>query len=148
MIGAPLEQIVGSKCHQFICSTEEGRCPITDFGQKNDSSERMLVTASGEKVPIHKSVIPLTLDDRKCSIECFVDISEQKQAEQERIKKEKLQGVIEMAGAVCHELNQPMQVVLGISELLPDDLDDHHFNGDIKEIGFITHNSHKSRSLI
>ena len=39
-------------------------------------------------------------------------------------EKEKLQGVIEMAGAVCHELNQPMQVVSGISELLKVDLKD------------------------
>jgi len=34
------------------------------------------------------------------------------------IEEEKLSGVIEMAGAVCHELNQPMQVVKGYSELL------------------------------
>ena len=33
-------------------------------------------------------------------------------------EKEKLQGVIEMAGAVYHELNQPMQVISGNSELL------------------------------
>jgi len=38
------------------------------------------------------------------------------------IEKEKLQGIIEMAGAVCHELNQPLQVVLGISELLMMDI--------------------------
>ncbi len=30
----------------------------------------------------------------------------------------KLQGILEMAGAVCHELNQPLQGVLGYSELL------------------------------
>jgi signal transduction histidine kinase len=46
------------------------------------------------------------------------DITEQKQAENERMHREKLQGVIEMAGAACHELNQPMQVVSGYSELL------------------------------
>jgi DNA-binding response OmpR family regulator len=34
------------------------------------------------------------------------------------VEKEKLQGVIEMAGAVCHELNQPLQVVSALSELL------------------------------
>jgi phosphoserine phosphatase RsbU/P len=33
-------------------------------------------------------------------------------------EREKLQGVIEMAGAVCHELNQPLQVVSGFSEIL------------------------------
>lgn len=38
------------------------------------------------------------------------------------LEEEKLKGVLEMAGAVCHELNQPMQSVLGFSQLLIDDL--------------------------
>jgi len=33
-------------------------------------------------------------------------------------REQKLQGVMELAGAACHELNQPMQVVLGYAELL------------------------------
>ena len=37
-------------------------------------------------------------------------------------QKKKLQGALEMAGAVCHELNQPVQSVLGFSELLLMDL--------------------------
>ena len=36
----------------------------------------------------------------------------------------KLRGVIEMAGAVCHELNQPLQAVSLYSELLLDNLTD------------------------
>jgi len=38
-------------------------------------------------------------------------------------EREKLQGVLEMAGAVCHELNQPLQVVSGFSEMLLLDMD-------------------------
>jgi phosphoserine phosphatase RsbU/P len=39
---------------------------------------------------------------------------------------ERLQGVLQMAGAVCHEMNQPLQIVMASSELLmpklsPDD---------------------------
>jgi DNA-binding response OmpR family regulator len=34
------------------------------------------------------------------------------------MEQEKLQGVLEMAGALCHELNQPLQVVLGLSEII------------------------------
>jgi len=34
------------------------------------------------------------------------------------LEKEKLQAVFETAGAVCHELNQPLQVVSGVTELL------------------------------
>ena len=38
-------------------------------------------------------------------------------------EREKLQGVLEMAGAVCHELNQPLQIVSGFSEMLLLDAD-------------------------
>ena len=40
------------------------------------------------------------------------DITESKIAEEERMNREKLQGAIETAGAVCHELNQPLQVIM------------------------------------
>jgi len=52
------------------------------------------------------------------AIASIKDLSEQKATEQEKIKREKLQGVLEMAGAVCHELSQPLQSILGYSELL------------------------------
>jgi phosphoglycerate-specific signal transduction histidine kinase len=34
------------------------------------------------------------------------------------MNKEKLEGVLETAGAVCHELNQPLQALSGYTELL------------------------------
>ena len=37
-------------------------------------------------------------------------------------REQKMQGVMELSGAACHELNQPMQVVLGHAELLRNDL--------------------------
>jgi DNA-binding response OmpR family regulator len=43
---------------------------------------------------------------------------ERKRSERERLRREKLEGVLEMAGASCHELNQPIQVISGHSELL------------------------------
>ncbi len=45
-------------------------------------------------------------------------IIELQNAEQEKLQKQKLEGVLEMAGAVCHELNQPIQAISGFSELL------------------------------
>jgi len=33
-------------------------------------------------------------------------------------EREKLSGAIEMAGAVCHEFNQPLQVIMGYAEML------------------------------
>ncbi len=42
----------------------------------------------------------------------------QKKLEKKLLEEERLRGVLEMAGGICHELNQPMQVVSGYSELL------------------------------
>jgi phosphoserine phosphatase RsbU/P len=50
--------------------------------------------------------------------------------QREMREREKLQGVLEMARAVCHELNQPLQGVSGLSELLLMDmeaLDPHYY---------------------
>ena len=62
------------------------------------------------------------------------------------VEKEKLQGVLEMAGAVCHELNQPIQVISGYSELLLMDIPKDNFlyanikkiNEQIEKMGTIT----------
>jgi PAS domain S-box-containing protein len=46
------------------------------------------------------------------------DLSERKQAEKERLQHGKLQGIFEIAGAVCHEMNQPLMAISGFSELV------------------------------
>ncbi|OGR15361.1 MAG: hypothetical protein A2097_00290 [Desulfobacula sp. GWF2_41_7] len=57
-------------------------------------------------------------DPMNWTIATFTDISQRKAIEKEKFEKERLQGVLEMAGAVCHEINQPLQAILGYSELL------------------------------
>lgn len=67
------------------------------------------------------------------------------QAEQR--EKERLQGVLEMAGAVCHELNQPLHIVLGFAELLSEEIENSNplseslseIVGGITRIGRLTH---------
>lgn len=43
---------------------------------------------------------------------------------QEKLReRERLQGVLEMAGAVCHELNQPLHIVLNYTEMVAREVD-------------------------
>jgi len=81
MIGAPREKVVGRVCHKYICPAEVGRCPISDLGQEVDNSERVLLKANGQSVPILKTVTPLMLNGRKHLLDSFVDISQLKRAE-------------------------------------------------------------------
>ncbi|MCE5251328.1 histidine kinase [bacterium] len=47
-----------------------------------------------------------------------IDVTDRKRAEEERLKQEKLRGVLETAGAASHELNQPLQVISGYIEMI------------------------------
>jgi PAS domain S-box-containing protein len=83
LIGSSKEKIVGNVCHRFVCPAEVGRCPITDLGMKIENSDSELLNVLGETVPIVKTVVPITLNGRKCLIESFIDITERKRMENE-----------------------------------------------------------------
>ncbi|HTW80060.1 MAG TPA: PAS domain S-box protein [Terracidiphilus sp.] len=83
MVGAPREKIVGSLCHEFVCPAEKGRCPVTDLGQTVDNSERVLLTASGERRSIIKTVRRVVISGRTHLLESFLDITERKRAEKQ-----------------------------------------------------------------
>ena len=88
-----------------------------------------------DKLLFKSSIILLTLAFGLFSAIFFilfkekVAIKESKKLETERLRKERLQGVLEMAGAACHELNQPLQVISGNCELL---LKDFPYDNDVK----------------
>jgi len=86
MIDAPKEKIIGLMCHKYICPAEKGKCPITDLGQTIDNSERVLLKANGERLPILKTVTPIMLKNHEYLLESFIDITERKKMEEETKK--------------------------------------------------------------
>jgi K+-sensing histidine kinase KdpD len=56
-------------------------------------------------------------DPLKSTIAIIADMSEKELIEKEKMERERLQGVLEMAGAICHEINQPLQTIMGYAEL-------------------------------
>jgi len=49
-------------------------------------------------------------------------ITQKKQEEAEKIENERSAAVLQMAGAISHEINQPLQIILGYTELLKERL--------------------------
>lgn len=66
---------------------------------------------------------------------------QRKKAMQERLKREKLQGVLEITGAVCHEINQPLMMISGNAELLLQDTPEN--KQEYKKINAIFHQSQR-----
>jgi DNA-binding response OmpR family regulator len=95
---------------------------------RRDPLYLILLTAKGENGDIVKG-LEAGADDYIAKpyineeLQARIDVGRRMIAFQVKLKeREKLQGVLEMAGAVCHELNQPLQVVSAYSEMLLMDL--------------------------
>lgn len=72
---------------------------------------------------------PLELQNGRAVLLSIEDVTKEKKYEHSEIEKEKLKAVVRTAGAICHEINQPLMAILGFSELLIDDV----CQGEIQE---------------
>ncbi|NOQ23360.1 MAG: response regulator [Candidatus Aegiribacteria sp.] len=110
------EEIYGNICHDFICPTEVGECPILDLGEKVDDSERFILNRNKEMIPILKSVIPIELNNEKVLLEAFVDISRQRRAEDKAKKASSVKSTF--LANMSHEIRTPMNGVICMTGLL------------------------------
>jgi len=82
LMGHSQENIVGRKCHQFICPAEEYSCPVCDHGLDVDNSERILIKADKTQLHILKTVKRIYISNKVKLVESFVDITFQKETEE------------------------------------------------------------------
>jgi len=59
------------------------------------------------------------------SVAVLSDLTDKNLAARSLAQKKKLEGVLEIAGAVCHEFNQPLQAISGYTELMAMKLEGH-----------------------
>jgi len=67
-------------------------------------------------------------------IETVREITAQRRLEQETLQRTKLEGVLETAGAVAHEINSPLFAALGTAQLMLDEAVEHGLAGEVETI--------------
>lgn len=129
MFGAPREKILGRACYECFCTSEKGRCPVTDLGESLENAEQELITADGKRVPILKTAVSVTLNSREHLLESFLDVTKRKQAEEalweseklvysQEKKMEMLKFANDVALKLMHELRNPLVAIGGYSKLI------------------------------
>ena len=108
-------------------------------GEKVKSFETVRLTKDGRMLAVRLSASLVRGQDQSPmgGVVILRDITDRKRAQEERLKRERLQGVLEMAGAACHELNQPLQAVYILLEELVEEIQSGSVNKVKKQLDSI-----------
>ncbi|HID03590.1 MAG TPA: GAF domain-containing protein, partial [Desulfobacterales bacterium] len=116
---------------------EEADCPVNkvlNTGKSATFTHKMF--QNDEVYWYERTASPMIGSDGEVEYVIVVirDITAKKQLEEEQLERVKLQGVVELAGTVAHEINSPLFAALGTAQLLEEDLEDQALIDDVKTI--------------
>lgn len=109
LVGLPRDRVVGRRCTEYFCPAQENACPVLDNGQSVDSAERVMKNASGETIPILKTVSRVMVGGRQHLVESFIDITQQKKLETLREDVDRI---------MRHDLKGPLNGIIGLPAML------------------------------
>jgi PAS domain S-box-containing protein len=80
---------------------------------KIEATERTLRRKNGSFVRMSINSVPVEYDGRPCMVGFFMDITERRLLEDERLKTQKLESLGTLAGGIAHDFNNLLQGVFG-----------------------------------
>lgn len=120
------EDVIGRPCHRVLRVGKKGEHPVRRVIQEN---RRVIYTQQiekgGREVYLEVMASPVSIyKEGKTDfiIGTIRDISDHVHLQKEQAARERLQGVLEMAGAAAHELNSPLFSALGTAQLALEDI--------------------------
>jgi PAS domain S-box-containing protein len=135
--GLTPQQVVGRKCYQIFHHQDEPieDCPVTTSLR---TGERAFVESFDphQERMYHRWAYPLFDDHGEVwtVVEYSRDVTAFKQAQARLLQEERISGLRQTISGVAHELNNPLAVIMGYSQLLQDSQDPQEIKGCLDSI--------------
>ncbi len=118
-------EVLGKDYSDFCqCFTGDACCPVDQILQEEKMLPLVQEWCSGDQQNwFERTASPIYNTDGQIEyvIEIIRDITSEHMLEEEKIQSGKLQGIVELAGTVAHEINSPLFAALGTAQLLAED---------------------------
>ena len=118
LLGVSASTAVGRSIHPIIDGRFEKHAANSSTAENRDGLVHIGSGAGKRSYEIHTTPLKGAQKDPIGHIIFLQDVTERRRAQQAQRQNERLQGVLEMAGAACHDLNQPVMAILGYAELI------------------------------
>ncbi len=127
IMGLTRDRILGKRPRDLVaqipdelvaCLENDTQGPVADRGVFSNEAE--IPCADGIRREFLFTINILSPEEGQAagSVGVMLDLTQKNRAARERAQREKFQGVLETAGGVCHEMNQPLQVISGYAEIM------------------------------
>ncbi|MBK9776329.1 MAG: response regulator [bacterium] len=122
LLAVPSERLLGRGCKDLLCSDPGEGCPVLNGRSSYCGSPSLIRRDDGREIPVLKTVVPVDLGGRACLFDCFVDVSEQKRAEQrlqetldelEAVFESSLVGIMVLQNRVLTKVNRRLCDMFG-----------------------------------
>ena len=118
MLGYSLEELRGMSLFKLITPQDRNRLVQYLRNKRTGVFEFHCLRRDGTTFPIEAHTRAVTYKNGMVYQTAVRDMTEFKRMEQARAAHERMQGVLEMAGAVCHEINQPLMALQGFMDII------------------------------
>jgi PAS domain S-box-containing protein len=118
MVGYNIDELKGMSLVRFVASRDRKRLIDAFRSGQTGEIEVMCLRRDKTTFPIAAHTRQVTYQGRQVFQTAIRDLTLAKQSEQARIHHERMRGVLQMAGAVCHEINQPLMALMGYIDII------------------------------